>query len=228
MGTSTRYVWQSRRRFKTAILGAVGDDAALSNEVRRQADRLCDTMRNTENHRSIAEPVISSTADTTTRLCEALADIDTGSRQWPTDEAALAEFVSAVCGDNDSIHGAAVRRALVTTVEQVDVDARARVDNGEPLGDGFLCQLYQLFHVEVMTEVLLQFMCESVLPGVASVVLRTELGTWAVERVARLLPNPCGEPDSDTVAVARRGSELAETAITNLIEGRETGPEDTA
>lgn len=228
MGTSARYNWPPAKSITKPIADAEPDSAALIEEVHKAADQLCAIMLQPAWRATVTDPIVNSAAGVTIRMCDGVGDIIEGKRQWPADDAALATFLSDVCADSDGVHDAPTRQALIATISQADMEVQARIANGQPLDSTLFCLLYQLFHVELMTALLLHFTCEAALPGVSTLTMSDELRQWATKRVARLLPNPCTEPNPRRRRIFERGGQLALRALNNLIEDRETEPAEIA
>lgn len=226
LGTSARYTWNHRRHIRPPIRAADADPTAISRAIAVGAERICDSLRQEEWRDTVTAPLLQTVSSTTARSCLLFGDLIDGNRSWPMDGTDLARFVSDGCGNQDGIHDLVARRALVATLRQLDIDVRAARDSGFPWPMELFCLFYTQFHIELMVEIVMHFVCETTLPLVSSVLLRTELGNWAVERVARLLPNPCEAAKTiPSTSPIRWGVEHAGHAVGDLIAGRPSEPD---
>ena len=227
MGTSNRYKWPNLPKHAKELGGSTHSGESPSSplitddRIDPVADEILTVVSGLDNRESIMEPIVKSATPASQQLWSLCDDVIAGRREWEGGAHGISRTMADLYGDAFGVHDTAVRQAIVETLSQLDLEVAASRAADAPLNSRLFCLLYQLFHRELLTNIVLHLLCESVLPGISTVLLHTALGEWAARRIARLIPNPCADEVRRMTSPVRFAVTMAKRVISRLIDDNE-------
>ncbi|MCM2412804.1 hypothetical protein [Streptomyces sp. RKAG290] len=225
MGTSTRWLGPGGRSGTAAEWSALSSRLSRWNSEGPQAERLLDkifddyldVLHRTMREDQSAFGLVDAATEAGYRLADAMSAM---AHAGPTAaDDFLARFTDEVGGSGSTITDAAIRRAATDTAERLLERQNAEAGGGEAAGGGLtgdlLCQLYQWFFADIVTEFLRSVIAEKVklvVPVLHVLNPGDHVAEWAADKVLSLVPNPCEE-----AAELAEEAESAESVIADPV-----------